>query len=152
LGGHLTTTYIYDFFGQLMGEYTGSTLSKEHVRLHSGFTPAGTDLVAIENALGNGAPCSTCFVISDDLGSVRLMANNAGIAVSRHDFLPFGEETSSTDANRPTAIGFDGADGATERFTRKQRDSEFRARLFWGQILRECAGTVHQRRSEVNTG
>jgi RHS repeat-associated protein len=119
----VTTNYVYDVEGRLTAEYVGGSLSKEYIRMHNPFIPAGTELVAIENAPGNGAPCTTCFVISDDLGSVRLTANNDGSAVARHDYTPFGEEVLA-DSNRPSAVGFDASGGAIQRFTGKERDSE----------------------------
>ncbi len=74
----VTTNYVYDVEGRLMAEYEGGSLSKEYIRMHSQFISSQTELVAIENAPGNGSPCTTCFVISDDLGNVRLTANNDG--------------------------------------------------------------------------
>jgi RHS repeat-associated protein len=62
--------------------------------------------------------------LTDDLGSVRLVGDVNGNYISRHDFLPFGEETSSSDPNRPVAAGFTLSDSATQRFTGKERDSE----------------------------
>ncbi len=119
----VTTNYVYDVEGRLMAEYEGGSLSKEYIRMHSQFISSQTELVAIENAPGNGSPCTTCFVISDDLGNVRLTANNDGSAVARHDYTPFGEELFA-DQSRPASAGFGGADGATERFTGKERDAE----------------------------
>jgi RHS repeat-associated protein len=89
----VTTNYIYDAFGRLAAEYVNGVLSKDYVRMMSGYIPGGSDLVAIENGPGNaGSPCGTCFVMVDDLGSVRVMTDTGGDIISRHDYLPFGEE------------------------------------------------------------
>ena len=72
--GATTTWYIYDAAGQLAAEYDGS--------------PAA-------------APCTTCYLMEDHLGSTRMMSDGAAIA-DLHDYLPFGEEI---------AAGIGGRDG-----------------------------------------
>ena len=60
--GAATTVFVYDAMGQLAAEYGAST--------------AG----------------GTQYVISDTLGSTRLLLNSAGAVAERLDYLPFGEE------------------------------------------------------------
>ena len=119
-----TTTYVYDALGGLAAEYVGGVWSKDYIRLRSQFVSSGQELVATENAAGNGSPCATCFLMLDGLGNVRVVADGNGNIYARHDYLPFGEETSSTDPNRPAASGFGLVDDVTQRFTGKERDSE----------------------------
>jgi len=62
------------------------------------------------------------------------VTKNAGAVVSRHDYLPFGEEIFT--ANRTTALGYT-PDNITQKFTGKERDGEtgldfFQARYFSG--------------------
>jgi RHS repeat-associated protein len=59
----------------------------------------------------------------DDLGSVRVMTDTGGDIISRHDYLPFGEEVLAG-GGRPGGDGFGVVDTASERFTGKERDSE----------------------------
>jgi YD repeat-containing protein len=58
------TIYVYDAFGQLAAEY---------------------------NAFASPTPpCQTCYLSVDHLGSVRMVTDQNGNVVARHDFLPFG--------------------------------------------------------------
>jgi RHS repeat-associated protein len=78
--------YVYDAFGQLATEYTTAT---------------------------NTPPCSTCYLNDDHLGSTRLVTDQNGNVVGRHDYLPFGEEATAASA-----------DNVNQKFTGKERDQE----------------------------
>jgi RHS repeat-associated protein len=80
------TVYVYDAFGELAAEYSTAT---------------------------NAPPCSTCYLSSDHLGSTRLVTDQSGNIVARHDYLPFGEETAVNTA-----------DNVYQKFTGKERDPE----------------------------
>jgi RHS repeat-associated protein len=73
----------------------------------------------------------------DALGSVRVVSDQAGTLLERHDYLPFGEEcTAGPCAPNPGA----GA-GQSRKYTAKERDSEtgldyFGARYHGGRIAR----------------
>ncbi len=94
--GSAITVYVYDAFGTLAAEY--------------GNTPAVP-------------PCSTCYLITDTLGSVRAVTDAGGNLIARHDFLPFGEEIAAS-ALRTAALGYGAADDVRQRFTGKERDAE----------------------------
>ncbi len=131
--GGATSYYLYDALGQLAAEYTGPTaLTKEYIRM-------GGQLVAIQNA--SGTPCSTCYLTYDHLGSVRLVTDQNANIVSRHDFLPFGEEIPAGYAGRWSQFG--AADKINQRFTGQDRETEnivpvdyFNARNFTGVLGR----------------
>jgi RHS repeat-associated protein len=58
-----------------------------------------------------------------------MVTSQSGTIVARHDYMPFGEEIPAGYAGRPTAIGssaspWNAADGVSQRFTGKERDSE----------------------------
>ena len=104
----VATTYLYDVFGRMMAEYTSGTVAT--------------------------LPCSPCYLSTDHLGSTRMVTDQNGALVSRHDFLPFGEEIPGGYAGRP-ATPFGNADGVDQKFTGQVRDSEsnsdyFNARYF----------------------
>ena len=88
--------YVYDALGRLAGE----------------FASTGT----------HAPPCGTCYLSYDHLGSVRLVTDQSGAVVSRHDYLPFGEEIASGTAGRTSQFG--AGDNLSQRFTGKERDSE----------------------------
>jgi hypothetical protein len=66
----------------------------------------------------------TRYSTSDHLGSPRVVSNTGGGVVSRHDYMPFGEELGTGIGGRTTAMGFSVADGQRQKFTSKERDNE----------------------------
>jgi RHS repeat-associated protein len=95
-GGGVTTVFVYDAMGELAAEYSDAT---------------------------NTSPCLTCYLSYDHLGTTRLVTNVSGQVVSRHDYLPFGEEIPSGVGGRDGTWG-SGADGVNQKFIGKERDSE----------------------------
>jgi RHS repeat-associated protein len=109
-----TTTYVYDAAGELSAEYLpASTWSKDYIFF-------GGQVLAIENAASS--PCQTCYLSRDHLGSVRMVTDASANVISRHDYLPFGDEIPGGVAARNSQFG--ASDNATQRFTGKERDSE----------------------------
>jgi RHS repeat-associated protein len=93
--GGITTTYVYDATGNLAAEYSSQPPSM---------------------------PCQTCYLTTDHLGSTRLITDQNGKPVSRHDFLPFGEELATS--NRTSALGYGVSDNVMQRYTGRLRDLE----------------------------
>jgi RHS repeat-associated protein len=115
VSGGNTTTYVYDAAGQLAAEYTSVA------------PPA--------------APCTTCYLTVDHLGSTRMMTDGSGVVKSLTDYLPFGEEIPATVGGRSStyypASTLAVSDTVTEKFTGKERDVEtgldyFGARYYSG--------------------
>jgi hypothetical protein len=107
-----TTVYVYDAFGKLAAEYASSPVQ---------------------------APCTTCYLVWDQLGSTRLVTDQNGNVVARHDYLPFGEEIAGGTAGRNGPWGV--FDNVNQKFTGQVRDSEtgqdfFSARYFTGTLGR----------------
>ena len=102
------TTYLYDAGGMLMAEYP---------------------------SVASPAPCTTCYLSQDHLGSTRLELDGSGTAIGCHDFKPFGEEIEAgVDGRTRTCWA---ATETTLKFTGKERDAEtgldyFGARDFSG--------------------
>ncbi len=92
-----TTVYVYDGFGQLAAEYSKGAVST--------------------------AACRTCYLSWDHLGSTRLVTDQEGKVVARHDYLPFGEEISANTAGRGAEWGA-GSDTIQHKFTGKEHDAE----------------------------
>jgi RHS repeat-associated protein len=95
--GGITTSYVHDVFGNLAEEYT------------TGGTAAAP-------------PCTTCYLSWDHLGSTRMMTDQNGNVVARHDYLPFGVEIPAGFAGRTGAWGT--ADNVSAKFTGQERDTE----------------------------
>lgn len=77
----------------------------------------------------------------DALGSVRVVTDATGAVISRHDYLPYGEEV--PEASRAGIAGYNAGvlPAATQRFTGKERDAEtgldyFGARYYFGGMGR----------------
>ncbi len=108
--GTTTTTYVYGVSGELVAEYANAP---------------------------SPAVCSTCYLTADWLGSTRVVTNYAGGVVSRHDYLPFGEEVPGSWGQRTGIGGYGNSDSSSKRFTGQERDSEtgldyFGARYYSG--------------------
>ena len=102
-----TTNYVYDAFGRLAAEYSN--------------IPAYS-------------PCTTCYLSSDYLGSLRMVTDASGAVISRHDYLPFGEEIPPNSADRNSQWG-PGADNVSQKFTGQIRDEETKLDYFNARYL-----------------
>ena len=125
-GGGVSTVYVYDAAGALAAEYSSAT--------------------------PGSSPCTTCYVSVDHLGSVRMVTDQSGTVVARHDYLAFGEEIGAGYAGRTNAGLWGASDNADQRFTGQVRDVEtgldyFNARYYESPLGRfmspdpENAGT-----------
>jgi RHS repeat-associated protein len=112
------TRFVYGIGGQLVAEFDGSTgnLKKEYVY-------GGATLITIEPTAVNSN--GTQYTTSDNLSSPRVITNSSGSVVSRHDFMPFGEELGAGTGGRTTAMGYSNSgDNNRKHFTGYERDSE----------------------------
>jgi RHS repeat-associated protein len=64
------------------------------------------------------------YVTSNHLGSPFIVTDAGGMVVSRHDYLPFGEELMAGIGVRSVAMGYGVNDGLRQGFTGKERDNE----------------------------
>jgi RHS repeat-associated protein len=92
--GSLTNVCVYDGMGKLVAEYG----------------PASS---------GTGG---TSYFMSDHQGSPRVVTSNTGIVISRHDYLPFGEELSAGVGLRNSNQGYGGADAARQKYAGMESD------------------------------
>jgi uncharacterized protein RhaS with RHS repeats len=125
--------YSYDGAGRRVQEI--STYYTEKVFVYDAF-----GRLSAEYSVGMPAPpCSTCYIAMDHLSSTRLVTDQNGNTVGRHDYVPFGEEIAANTGGRDSTFGT--SDFVNQKFT-GQRDSEtgldfFQARCFCGR-----SGTV----------
>ncbi|HEV8431327.1 MAG TPA: RHS repeat-associated core domain-containing protein [Pyrinomonadaceae bacterium] len=127
------TRFVYGIGGELIAEFDGSSgnLRKEYIQ--------GGSLITIEPTAVNSN--GTRYTVSDHLGSPRVVTNSAAAVVSRHDYMPFGEELGSGVGGRTTGMGFNTADGLRQKFTSHERDIEtgldyMKARYYHGFLGR----------------
>ncbi len=123
-GGTLTY-YVYDAFGGLAAEYL----------------PTGPDSTVGTHYLG-----------TDHLGSTRLVTDQAGEVVSRHDYLPFGEEIPNTVGSRQSVAGYAWNGSLTQRFTGKERDGETGLDYFGARYLSGAMGRFTGADPLLNSG
>ncbi|HYR77922.1 MAG TPA: DUF2341 domain-containing protein [Pyrinomonadaceae bacterium] len=78
------------------------------------------------SSASGGAPAQLHWLVTDQLGTPRMIFDQTGAlaTVSRHDYLPFGEELGAGTGGRTTTQGYTNSDGARQKFTRKERDTE----------------------------
>jgi len=124
------TRFVYGIGGELIAEFDGSNgnLRKEYIH-------GGGSLITIEPTAVNSN--GTRYTVSDHLGCPRVVTNSSAGVVSRHDYMPFGEELGSGIGGRTLGMGFSVADGIRQKFTSKERDTEtgldyFGARYYSG--------------------
>jgi RHS repeat-associated protein len=111
--------FVYGIGGQLLAEFSGASgaLLKENVYGASGL------LATIEPTAVNAN--GTRYTTADNLGSPRVVTNSGAGVISRHDYMPFGEELGAGVGGRTTGMGFPGAsDSLRQKFTAKERDVE----------------------------
>ena len=122
-----TYNYIYDASGRLATVYSTSVgWYKDNV-----FAGSGSAIIASENA--SAGACTTCYYTTDHLGSTRMLTDQYGDAVTRHDYMPFGVEISANTYSRGSTFG--STTDVIEKFTGQIRDQEagldyFNARFF----------------------
>jgi RHS repeat-associated protein len=78
------------------------------------------------NTLANGSSSTQIkWLVTDHLGTPRLVLDQTGslATVTRHDYLPFGEEISILGLRTPS-LGYSIGDGVRQQFTLKERDVE----------------------------
>ena len=77
------------------------------------------------NAWVAGSSIDLRWLVDDHLGTPRMILDQTGslAGVSRHDYLPFGEELGSL-TGRTTDKGYTNLDSLRQRFSEKERDGE----------------------------
>ncbi len=111
--GGVTTTFVYNASGQLIAEYNGATPIREYIG----------NLATVESS-------TVRYLMSDHLGSNRVVMNAAGTVTTRHDYLPFGEELSATMGMRTAAQGYGASDPTRSKFAGMERETGLDHTLF----------------------
>jgi hypothetical protein len=103
--GSTTRTMVYDIFGQNVADYSGSTLERENLYR------SGQLLATYETSSS-----AWSYVLTDAQGSTRavMSAGSSPAIQARHDYLPFGEEISSSVGSRSSTPGY----GVTDTIAR----------------------------------
>ena len=122
--------------------HLGLSTTYEHPGVHATDTVYAIDFQELRNqilsAWNSGAGAADVrWLVSDQLGTPRMIFDQSGSLanVSRHDYLPFGEELGVNVGGRTPQQGYGAADGVRQHFTQKERDNEtgldyFKARYY----------------------
>lgn len=109
--------YFYDGDGKRIKKYVPST-GEITIFVYD----AGGKMVAEYSTIVEPqATAKISYLTNDHLGSPRIITDQNGAIVSRRDFMPFGEEISSTE--RTTGLSYL-ADKVRQKFTSYERDNE----------------------------
>ncbi len=89
---------------------------------------------------GTASTLDLRWLVTDQLGTPRIIVDLSGSLpnTSRHDYLPFGEEL--TGGSRTTALGYINSDGARQKFTSKERDTETKLDYFIARYYASAQG------------
>lgn len=103
------------------------TTSKVRVLINNAL--AGRSRLVEVEAWGSIAGSTTAdvrWLVSDHLGTPRMALDKTGslAGVTRHDYLPFGEDLQAGAGGRTTIQGYDGAYNVRQKFTGYERDEE----------------------------
>jgi RHS repeat-associated protein len=107
--------------------FTFSPISTSKIRVFSNAAPDGVSRVTEIEAYGpaSGSGNGVRWLVPDHLGTPRIVLDQTGslAGVTRHDYLPFGEELFADTGGRTPSMGYQG-DGIRQQFTSKERDFE----------------------------
>src|SRR5205807_3140497 len=110
---------------------TFAPITTSKIRVLTNAAPDGysriTELEAWTTSSGGGSSSANIhWLVTDQLGTPRMVFDQSGslVNVSRHDYLPFGEELFAGMGGRTTAQGYTASDNARQKFTSKERDNE----------------------------
>ncbi len=110
---------VYGIGGELVAEYaagSATNLPNKEYGYRLG------ELLVVGDV---GAGCVTRWMVTDQVNTPRILADSTGslAGISRHDYLPFGEELTAGYGGRTTAQGFTG-DCVRDKFANYERDVE----------------------------
>jgi YD repeat-containing protein len=104
---------VYGVGGNLVDEYEGASVTANAPTKEYVYGAAGM-LAELEFPCPGKAAYK--YVTPDALGTPRILTNPAGAVISRHDYLPFGEELAPSIGNRSVILGYGQVDKVRKKF------------------------------------
>ncbi len=108
-------------------KFTFPAVSTSKVRVNiTGGGGGRARVVELEAWQAASSSADVRWMVEDHLGTPRMIADKTGslAGISRHDYLPFGEELLAGTGNRTAAHGYRNNDGVRQQFTQYERDAE----------------------------
>lgn len=101
----------------------------------------GSTLTNVKFSSGSSA-AKIQWLVSDQLGTPRMILDQSGALnkMTRHDYLPFGEELFVPTSGRTAGQGYATGDGVRQKFTSKERDVETGLDYFGARYLSSTHG------------
>ncbi len=130
----------YEVGGDLFHDWTGTWLTPTSAATFNGavYTPNGGQTWNVPTGAGNsyvpvdieympvGTTADIRWLVADQLGTPRMVIDKTGslAGVTRHDYLPFGEELGSGIGGRTATQGYSAVDKVRQKFASYERDVE----------------------------
>ena len=108
-------------------KFTFSPITTSKIRVMINSVPDAWSRVVEIQAFGTSAGGEKIqWLVTDHLGTPRMVIDQTGSLanISRHDYLPFGEELFAPTGGRSAGRGYKALDGVRQQFTAKERDDE----------------------------
>jgi hypothetical protein len=115
LDGSKSATAIFDGAGQRVADRSAAGMN---VMVYD----AGGKLAAEYAQTTPPTTAKVGFVTSNYQGSTSVVTDNAGSLVSRHDYLPFGEELGASVGSRTATQGFSQSDNVRQKYAGMETD------------------------------
>jgi RHS repeat-associated protein len=121
-----------------------SPITTSKLKIIVNATPDGYSRIAEVEAWGGpaGSAADLRWLITDHLGTPRMVLDQTGALsnMTRHDYLPFGEELFAPTSGRSAAQGYSGSDSLRQQFTSQERDIETSLDYFFARPYSSVQG------------
>jgi hypothetical protein len=107
--------------------YTSTVAPSYPLLVDTSLYSNGSTLTNVVISGGGGSSSESIhYLVSDQLGTPRMIYDQSGslASMSRHDYLPFGEELVTGQGLRSSAQGYRANDGVRQHFTGQEHDAE----------------------------
>jgi RHS repeat-associated protein len=110
-------------------KFTFSPITTTKIRVLTSSSPDAYSRLTEVEAWGPMEPVASAgvkWLLADHLGTPRMVIDETGdlANMTRHDYLPFGEELFAPTGGRTTTMGYTNSDKVRQQFTSKERDVE----------------------------
>lgn len=116
---------------------SGTPIKKVHITQLRQSVTSG-----VGGAGGGGSTLEIRWLVTDQVGTPRMVFSESGTlaTVTRHDYLPFGEEILGTTGGRSTTMGYTANDNVRQKFQSKERDAENELEFFEARYYSRLPG------------
>lgn len=120
IGTAMTTPYVITWNDVAAGSYSLTAKATDDLGAQTNSSPVSITVTTPPTV------AEIRWVVTDQLGTPRMSFDETGSLanVSRHDYLPFGEEIYAGTGGRTPAQGYTLSDNVRQKFTSKERDIE----------------------------